>query len=143
MCEMEVSTTMKTDAMLQAMAHNSSTVDRDCDLLRPVLIARGETEKVAALDRFQHLIHEAYALMLGEYGMAVGECVMDVDGHIQHGYREADSPDEKFGSEKSPHGHDNGDGTHTHGDGVVHSNAVPFIEEIVVSTDTAHSYETR
>lgn len=143
MCEMEVSPTFATDAILQAMAHNTSTIDRDMDMVRHVLKARGEMEKLAAAERFQHLIHEAYALMLAEYGMAVAEVSMEKDGKILHGHREAHSEDEKFGMEKSSHGHDNGDGTHTHGDGTIHSNYVPVIREIVESTDMAHSYETR
>lgn len=143
MCEMEVSPTFATDAILQAMAHNTSTIDRDMDMVKHVLKARGEMEKLAAAERFQNLIHEAYALMLGEYGMAVAEVSMEKDGRILHGHREAHSSDEKFGMEKSPHGHDNGNGTHTHGDGTIHNNDIPIIREIVESTDMAHSYETR
>jgi len=80
---MEVNADQKTDVMLQGVAHNASTIDRDMDMVLRVLDARGEHEKVAACARFQRLIHEAYALMLEEYGVSVAEyAATDAGGRV-------------------------------------------------------------
>lgn len=80
MCEMEVNSFQATDVILQAMAHNASTIDRDCDMVTEVLKARNEDKKLVCVNRFQTLIHEAYALMLAEYGIAVAEYTKTDEG---------------------------------------------------------------
>ncbi len=82
MCEMEISPKFETDEILQAMAHNTSTIDRDCDMVRELLKARKQHNALFALEVFQGLIHRAYALMLEEYGIAVAEVTMDQKGHV-------------------------------------------------------------
>jgi len=79
---MEVNAFQDTDVILQAFAHNASTIDRDCDMARELLKARKQNDKLFALEVFQGLIHRAYALMLEEYGIAVAEATMDQKGHV-------------------------------------------------------------
>ncbi len=82
MCEMEVNPQQRTDVILQAMAHNLSTIDRDLDMLREVVKARKEYNKLASVERTQDLVHRAYADMLMEFGVAVAERTSDTDGHV-------------------------------------------------------------
>lgn len=143
MCEMEVNAFLPTDAILQAMAHNTSTIDRDGDMVVKVLEARGEFDKVQAFKRFQDHIHRAYAIGLDLFGEAVAGLSLEIDGETFTGIRNPADTHEKSGNEKASHTHINSDGTHTHDDGTVHSNHIPLIEEIVHATAQAHPYETR
>lgn len=144
MCEMEVNAFLPTDAILQAMAHNTSTIDRDGDMVVKVLEARGEFDKVEAFKRFQDHIHRAYAIGLDLFGEAVAGLTLEIDGTEFKGFRNPADEHEKSGNEKaSGHTHMNADGTHTHDDGTVHSNHNLIIEEIVHATAQAHPYETR
>lgn len=142
MCEMEVNAFQPTDAILQAMAHNTSTIDRDGDMVIKVLEARGEFDKVEAFKRFQDHIHRAYAIGLELFGEAVAGLSMDVDGHIYTGIREPADDHEKLGNEKASKVVFNSDGTHTHENGTTHA-PHSIIEEIVNATAEAHPYETR
>ena len=142
---MEVNAFQPTDTILQAMAHNTRTIDSDGDMVIKVLEARGEFDKVAAFKRFQDHIHRAYAIGLDMFGEAVASLSMDKDGHIIKGMRAPVGDYERSGNEKASHAHahDNGNGTHTHDDGATHENGNNIFKEIVESTAQAHAFETR
>lgn len=81
MCIMEVHSTQRTSTMLQAMAHNASTLERDLDMLTTVLVARGAVI-LADVHLARSQVHQAYAGLLGLYGSAVGQERQDPDGHV-------------------------------------------------------------
>jgi hypothetical protein len=82
MCIMEIHEGQHSTTLVQAMAHNASTQDRDLDMLIKVLVARGEREHATMVIGAQRHIHAAYALLLGEYGDMVAESVQDGAGHV-------------------------------------------------------------
>lgn len=83
MCIMEVHSGQRTATMLQAMAHNASTIDRDIDLLIATIEHRhGAATLLGSVRRDQELIHRAYAGLLELYGETVATEVADPDGHV-------------------------------------------------------------
>jgi len=91
MCIMEVRPGQQTVTIVQAMAHNASTLDRDLDMLLQLITARGDTVSEATIAQAQELIHRAYALLLAEFGMEVAAVEADPDGHVH----EHDHPGER------------------------------------------------
>jgi hypothetical protein len=81
---MQVRPGQHTATIAQALAHNLSTSDRDFEMFRTVLKARGQHDEVAAVDLAQKLTHQAYAAMLELFGEEVGRQMQDADGHMLH-----------------------------------------------------------
>ena len=73
MCIMEVRPGQNTATVAQAMAHNTSTIERDLDMFRKLLEARKEGNHVEMVNRAQKLLNEAYAIFLEQFGEFVAE----------------------------------------------------------------------
>lgn len=88
MCIMEVRAGQNTATIAQAMAHNTSTIERDLDMFRKLLEARKEGEHVELVNRAQDYLHRAYAIFLEQFGEFVAEQV-NPDDHVHtddHGH---------------------------------------------------------
>lgn len=83
MCIMEVRAGQKSTTIAQALAHNLSTSDRDFDMFKKLLTARGESELLVAVSSAQQQTHRAYATMLEVYGE---ELATEVTGEHEHGH---------------------------------------------------------
>lgn len=81
MCIMEVRPGQTTATVAQAMAHNTSTIERDLDMFRKLLEARKEGVHLTLVNRAQSLLHEAYAIFLEQFGEFVAEEV-NPDTHV-------------------------------------------------------------
>jgi len=81
---MEIHEDATRSAMIQAIAHNLSTIDRDLDMLVELGNARKDLELVEWANRTQTRVHRAYADSLMEFGMSLAELTMDPQGHIPH-----------------------------------------------------------
>ena len=68
MCIMEVREGQHSTTIAQAMAHNTSTIERDLDMFLKLLKARGEAELVKAVEHAQTHLKHAYATFLEIYG---------------------------------------------------------------------------
>ena len=78
MCIMEVRPGQRSSTIAQAMAHNVSTIERDLDMFRPLVAARGETELLATIEAGHEALKVAYARFL--------ECfVAEVEQEIANG----------------------------------------------------------
>lgn len=84
MCIMEIHEDATRSTMIQAVAHNLSTIDRDLDMLRKVGIARNDHDLVNWAEKLQTTVHGCYADALAEYGMSLADLTMDPQGHIPH-----------------------------------------------------------
>ncbi len=84
MCIMEIHEHASKSSMIQAIAHNLSTVDSDLDMLRKVAESRKDHEMVNWVDSLQKKVHAAYADALSEFGMSLADVVMDQNGHMPH-----------------------------------------------------------
>ena len=87
MCIMEVRPGQRSSTIAQAMAHNTSTVERDLDMFKPLLAARGEHELLAKVERAHTALKEAYTEFLSVFVTEVYDEVHihgDVDHH-DHG----------------------------------------------------------
>lgn len=73
MCIMEVRPGQRTATIAQALAHNTSTIERDLDMFRKLLEARKEGDHVELVNRAQKLLNEAYAIFLEQFGEFVAE----------------------------------------------------------------------
>lgn len=82
MCIMEIHEGQQSTTLVQAMAHNASTQDRDLDMLIKVLSARGRQDMADSVEHAQRHIHAAYATLLESYGEMVAEHVQDDAGHV-------------------------------------------------------------
>lgn len=83
MCIMEVRPGQHSVTIAQACAHNVSTVDRDMDMFRKLLVARGDTMGVAKLDTAQHYARIAYESLLAMYGDELADYVQAGHDHPQ------------------------------------------------------------
>jgi hypothetical protein len=72
MCVMEIHPDAAVHAMLQACAHNVSTILRDMEMLRPTVETR-QPEKLAGIDRIAGRLGEIYAELIAHYRDAVHE----------------------------------------------------------------------
>jgi hypothetical protein len=70
--------------MIQAVAHNLSTIDRDLDMLRKVGENRNDHNLVIWAETLQNTVHMAYADALMEFGLSLADLTMDPQGHIPH-----------------------------------------------------------
>ena len=71
MCVMEVRAGQRSSTIAQAMAHNVSTVERDAEMFKAVLEARGESEKLATLSAARSELQSAYEKLLGLFAAEV------------------------------------------------------------------------
>ena len=88
MCIMEVRAGQNTATIAQAMAHNTSTIERDLDMFRKLLEARKEGKHLELVETAQKLLSEAYAIFLEQFGEFVAEQV-NPDNHVHdhdHGH---------------------------------------------------------
>lgn len=81
MCIMEVRAGQRRSTMVQAMAHNTSTVDRDLDMLVEIMKRRGGV-LLEPIEQAQDHIHQAYAGLLAAFGEAVAAEATDPEGHV-------------------------------------------------------------
>lgn len=84
MCIMEIHEDATRSAMIQAFAHNLSTIDRDLDMVRKVGEARNDHKLVEWAETLQTTVHQTYAYALAEFGMSLAMLAMDAEGHIPH-----------------------------------------------------------
>lgn len=90
MCIMEVRAGQHASTIAQAMAHNASTLDRDLDMFKSLLNARGDTETLDVVNRAQRSVHRAYETLLD---------VFEEEIHTHE--HQAHLDDEPVGSERS------------------------------------------
>jgi hypothetical protein len=90
MCIMEIHEDSTRSGMIQAIAHNLSTIDRDLDMLLKVALSRKDVELGVFAGRVQERVHAAYADALDEFGISLAEVTMDPEGHIHHTLHEHD-----------------------------------------------------
>lgn len=86
MCIMEVRPEQHAATIAQAMAHNTSTVDRDLEMFVELLRARAAHDPAVTtvLDtvlRAQREIHRAYEALLTVFGEEVASHVSTLEGH--------------------------------------------------------------
>jgi hypothetical protein len=67
------------------MAHNTSTVDRDLDMFKALLTARGDLATLATIQAAQDAIHGAYETLLSVFETEIGEHESGVDHEHYHG----------------------------------------------------------
>lgn len=84
MCIMEIHEDATRSAMIQAVAHNLSTIDRDLDMLRKVGENRNDHNLVEWAETLQNTVHRCYADALAEFGYSLADLTMDPQGHIPH-----------------------------------------------------------
>jgi len=72
MCVMEIHPDAAVHAMLQACAHNVSTILRDMEMLRPTVETR-QPAKLAGIDQIAGRLGEIYAELIAHYRDAVHE----------------------------------------------------------------------
>lgn len=64
MCIMEVRSGQRSSTIAQACAHNTSTVERDLDMFKPLLEARGESDALAEIEAAQRELQSAYTRLM-------------------------------------------------------------------------------
>ncbi len=84
MCIMEVRAGQHSSTIAQALAHNTSTIERDMDMFEKLVSARGEKELLADLLYAHEHLRKAYATLLACYGMEVAKAVQDEEGHVHN-----------------------------------------------------------
>jgi hypothetical protein len=73
---MEVRAGQRSSTIAQAMAHNTSTIERDLDMFRRVMEARGERETaLAQLDAAQADLRSAYERFLAMFAREIADDV--------------------------------------------------------------------
>lgn len=82
MCIMEVRPGQRSSTIAQAMAHNTSTIERDLDMFEELLSARGESELLAQVQHAHNHLRHAYAGLLSVFGQEVATEVEDTAGHL-------------------------------------------------------------
>lgn len=91
MCIMEVRPGQRSSTIAQAMAHNTSTVERDLDMFKPLLEARGEAALLRRIETAHQHLKEAYALFLSVFADEVTTEV-HVHGDVDHGDHSHERP---------------------------------------------------
>jgi len=81
---MEIHENATRSTMIQAIAHNLSTIDRDLDMLLTVALSRHDVQLRQFAGSVQTKVHAAYADALAEYGISLAEVTEDLEGHIHH-----------------------------------------------------------
>lgn len=102
MCIMEVRAGQNTATIAQAMAHNTSTIERDLDMFRKLLQARKEGKHLELVETAQKLLSEAYAIFLEQFGEFVAEQV-NPDTHVHTHTNEGDHGHERTFVEQAHH----------------------------------------
>ena len=138
MCIMEVRPGQRSSTIAQACAHNLSTVDRDLDMFRPLLAARGETELLALVNDAAEHMHAAYAQLLAVF---VDEITTEVRVHGDH-----DHGDHNHGTEREAT--DNYSGAeiraHWHGDDTLEARVRGIARDVAErDAHAARRFETR
>lgn len=91
MCIMEVRPGQRSSTIAQAMAHNLSTIERDLDMFKPLLEARGETELLATVQAGHEAMKVAYASFLDCF-------IHEIQHEVAHGH--GDAHDTHVGNER-------------------------------------------
>lgn len=78
MCIMEVRSGQRSSTMAQAMAHNTSTIERDLDMYRKVLGARDDHAGLQRLELAQRHMRDAYQILLSLFAY-------EVEQDVKHG----------------------------------------------------------
>lgn len=99
---MEVRPGQRSSTIAQAMAHNLSTIERDLDMFKPLLEARGEHELLATVEAGHEAMKVAYARFLDCF-------IHEIQRDVAHGHDHADA-DHLHGNEREnvthhPHVH--------------------------------------
>lgn len=81
---MEVRPGQRSSTIAQAMAHNLSTIERDLDMFRPLLEARGETELLTEIEQGHEHMKRAYACFLNVFTIEVKTEVHSGHDHEHH-----------------------------------------------------------
>jgi hypothetical protein len=115
-CIMEVREGQRSSTIAQAMAHNTSTIERDLDMFRPLLEARGETSLLAEIEAAQRALGVAYQHFLAVFAA-------EIERDVQHQHQ----PDAVIGAER------------VH----VHASDAEFATAARVAEHRAERYETR
>lgn len=87
MCIMQVRPGQHTATIAQACAHNASTIDRDLEMFKALIVARGQTAELAKLDKAMAHIHAGYEAL---YTIFADEIMAEVqngdhDHDAEHG----------------------------------------------------------
>lgn len=82
MCIMEVRAGQKSSTIAQAVAHNTSTIERDLDMFEELLKARQDHESLAMVQHAHNHLKSAYAALLLQFGTEVAIEVQDDKGHV-------------------------------------------------------------
>lgn len=85
MCIMEIHDGAHRNTMIQAIAHNLSTIDRDLDMLVKVGESRNDHDLHEFAESLQKRVHAAYAQALTEFGISLANHASDENGHIHVG----------------------------------------------------------
>lgn len=81
LCIMEVRPGQRSSTIAQALAHNTSTVERDLDMFRPLLLARGELALLSKIEEAHEHLKAAYAGFLEVFAE---EVTVEVRKHGDH-----------------------------------------------------------
>lgn len=84
MCIMEVRAGQKSSTIAQAMAHNTSTIERDLDMFEKLLEARGQLEMLSDVRHAHDHLRKAYAGFLEVFGIEIAAEVQDSEGHVHN-----------------------------------------------------------
>lgn len=79
MCIMEVRPGQRSSTIAQAMAHNLSTIERDLDMFKPLLEARGEHELLATIEEGHEHMKAAYQHFLDCF-------IHEIHHEVEHGH---------------------------------------------------------
>lgn len=82
MCIMEVRPSQRSATIAQALAHNTSTIERDMDMFEALVAARGEDDLLAQLHQAHGHLRAAYAGLLAVFGEEVAAEVQSPEGHV-------------------------------------------------------------
>jgi hypothetical protein len=82
MCIMEIHPKAHRSTMVQAIAHNLSTIDRDLDMLYHVAVSRNDHNLTDFAVSVQAKVNRAYAEALDEFGIEAASLASDEEGHI-------------------------------------------------------------
>ena len=90
---MEVRPGQRSSTIAQAMAHNLSTIERDLDMFKPLVAARGETALLETIEAGHEAMKIAYARFL--------ECfVNEIQIEVAHQHHHDVNSDDAVGNER-------------------------------------------
>jgi hypothetical protein len=91
---MSVREGQRASTIAQACAHNTSTIDRDLDMLEPLLAKRGDLECLAHVKVAHEHLHDAYEALLAAYTHELSGTVPEQDSHEIIGHEHHATPEE-------------------------------------------------